>query len=130
MSFAAFAGHKYVNLETFRKNGEGVKTPIWFAADPSVNLDSREAKLYAYSVSDSGKVKRIRNNSRVRIAPCNASGKLLGEWVNGRAEIVTGAEAANAMRLLGRKYFPWRQILGFFAKFSRKGRTVLVIRPE
>ena len=130
MSFAAFAGHKYLNLETFKKNGEGVRTPVWFAAYPSASLDSREARLYVYSVSDSGKVKRIRNNNGVRIAPCNASGKLLSEWVDGRAEIVTGAEAMAAMRLLGRKYFPWRQILAFFAKFSRKGRTVFVIWPE
>jgi len=35
MGFAAFAGHKYLNLETFRKSGDGVKTPVWFAADPS-----------------------------------------------------------------------------------------------
>src|SRR6266853_1422683 len=35
MSFVGFAGQKYLNLETFKKNGDGVKTPVWFAADPS-----------------------------------------------------------------------------------------------
>ncbi|HVS88581.1 MAG TPA: PPOX class F420-dependent oxidoreductase [Candidatus Acidoferrum sp.] len=129
MGFAAFAGHKYLNLETFKKSGEGVKTPVWFAADPSASLDSSEAKLYVYTIGASGKVKRIRNNGRVRIAPCNARGGLRGEWVNARAEIVTGAEAEHGMRLLNKKYFPWKQLLDFFAMFRRRERTVFVVRP-
>lgn len=129
MGFAAFAGQKYLNLETFRKNGEGVKTPVWFAADPSVNLDSSEAKLYVYTTGDTGKVKRIRNNNRVRVAPCNASGGLLGEWVDARAEIVAGAEADRGMQLLNKKYVPWKQLLDFFARFRPRARTVFLIRP-
>jgi len=129
MEFAAFAGHKYLNLETFKKNGEGVKTPIWFAADPSASLDSSEAKLYVYTIGVSGKVKRIRNNNRVRIAPCNARGSLLGPWVDARAEIVTGTEADLGMQLLNKKYVPWKQLLGFFARFRPRERTVFLIRP-
>ncbi|HEV3375406.1 MAG TPA: PPOX class F420-dependent oxidoreductase [Candidatus Acidoferrum sp.] len=129
MGFAAFAGHKYLNLETFRKNGEGVKTPVWFAADSSVNLDSSEAKLYVYTTGVSGKVKRIRNNSRVRVAPCSASGGLLGEWVDARAEIVTSPETDRGMQLLNRKYAPWKQLLDFFARFRPRARTVFLIRP-
>jgi uncharacterized protein len=129
MGFAAFAGHKYLNLETFKKNGEGVKTPVWFAADPSVSFDSSAAKLYVYTIGVSGKVKRIRNNPHVRIAPCDTRGRVRGEWVDARAEIVTGEEAARGMQLLNKKYFPWKQILGFFASFSRRERTVFVLRP-
>jgi hypothetical protein len=129
MRFSKFAGNKYLNLETFKKNGEGVKTPIWFAADPSANLGSSEAKLYAYTIGVSGKVKRIRNNPRVRIAPCDMRGRLLGEWVDARAEIVSGAEAKRGIELLNKKYFPWRQLLDFFAMFSRRERIVFVIRP-
>ena len=129
MGFAAFAGHKYLNLETFKKSGEGVKTPVWFAADPSVSLDSSDAKLYAYTIGVSGKVKRIRNNPRVRIAPCDMRGRVLGEWVEARVEIVTGEEAGRGMQLLNKKYFPWKQLLGLFAFFSRRERTVFVIRP-
>jgi len=54
---------------------------------------------------------------------------VLGEWVEARAEIVTGEEAARGMQLLNKKYFPWKQLLGFFASFSRRGRTVFVIHP-
>jgi uncharacterized protein len=129
MGFAAFAGHKYLNLETFKKSGEGVKTPVWFAADPSASLDSSAAKLYVYTIGVSGKVKRIRNNGRVRIAPCDVRGRVLGEWVDARAEIVTGEEAARGMQLLNKKYVPWKQFLDFFASFRRRERTVFVIRP-
>jgi len=90
MGFAAFEGQKYLNLETFKKSGEGVKTPVWFAAEPSAKLDSAEAKLYLYTIGVSGKVKRIRNNGRVRIAPCDVKGRVHGDWVDARAEIVTG----------------------------------------
>ncbi len=129
MGFAAFAGHKYLNLETFKKSGEGVKTPVWFAPEPSVSLDSSDAKLYVYTIGASGKVKRIRNNPRVRIAPCDMRGRVLGEWVDARAEIVTGKEAAHGMQLLNKKYYPWKQLLDFFASFRRRERTVFVIRP-
>jgi len=78
MGFAAFAGQKYLNLETFKKSGDGVKTPVWFAADAANDLASDTARLYAYSMGNSGKEKRIRNNAHVRIAPCDMSGKLFG----------------------------------------------------
>jgi uncharacterized protein len=127
--FGSFEGHKYLNLETFRKSGEGVRTPIWFAAEPSAKLDSSAAKLYLYTVGNSGKIKRIRNNPRVRIAPCDARGKLLGDWAEARAEIVTGTEGAHGMKLLDKKYMPLKQILGFFAMFRRQDRAVLAIHP-
>jgi PPOX class probable F420-dependent enzyme len=129
MGFAAFAEHKYLDLETFKKSGEGIKTPVWFAPDPAVSLDSSDAKLYVYTIGVSGKVKRIRNNPQVRIAPCDMRGKVLGEWVEARAEIVTGEAAVRGTQLLNKKYFPWKQLLAFFASFSRRGRTVFVLRP-
>jgi len=129
MGFAGFAGQKYLNLETLRKSGEGVKTPVWFAADPSAKLDSGDAKLYVYTIGVSGKVKRIRNNASVRIAPCNMRGDVQGDWVSARAEILSGTEAAHGMQLLNKKYLPWKQLLDFFAMFRKRERTVFVIRP-
>jgi len=129
MSFAPFAGQKYLNLETFRKDGTGVKTPVWFAPDPSTSLNSNDAKLYVYTIGVSGKVKRIRNNPHVRIAPCDVRGRVLGEWVEARAEIVTGEEDACGTQLLKKKYFPWKQVLDFFAKFRNRDHTVFVLRP-
>ena len=129
MGFAAFSGKKYLNLETFKKNGDGVKTPVWFAADPTASLDSSGAKIYTYTIGVSGKVKRVRNNPRVKIAPCDMRGRVLGEWVEARAEIISGEEAAHGMELLNKKYFPWKQLLGVFASLSRRERIVFAIRP-
>lgn len=124
--FVSLQGQKYINLETFRKKGQGVRTPVWFAGEPQ---ERPPEKLYVYSTSNSGKAKRIRNNGRVRVAPCDMRGKLLGEWIEGRAEIVNSQEAKHATQLLNKKYFPWKQILAFFALFSREKRIVFVIRP-
>jgi len=128
MGFAAFRDQKYLSLETFKKSGEGVKTPVWFAADPAADLSGDGARLYIYTIGNTGKVKRIRNNGHVKIAPCTVKGVPLGEWADAKAEIVTGEVASQAMKLLNKKYFPLKQILGFFALFSRRERVVMAIR--
>jgi uncharacterized protein len=125
-TFDQFQRHKYLNLESFRKNGLGVRTPVWFAADPPSGAPQ---KLYVYSEADSGKAKRIRHNSQVRVAPCDMRGRLLGDWVDGRAEIITGEEAERGMCLLNAKYKPWRQIMNFFLKFRPHARVVFSIHP-
>src|SRR5437868_1166645 len=56
-TLARFDGQKYISLETFKKSGQGVRTPVWFVLHNSA--------FYAYTEADSGKVKRIRNNPRV-----------------------------------------------------------------
>jgi uncharacterized protein len=124
--FAAFEHHKYLSLETFRKNGQAVRTPVWFAGDPT---SGNPPKFYVYSEGNSGKAKRIRNNSRVRIAPCDMRGRVRGDFVEASAEIVTGAEAQLGNQLLNRKYFPWKQLLDFFSRFKRRGHDVFTIRP-
>jgi PPOX class probable F420-dependent enzyme len=124
--FAVLQGHKYLSLETFRKNGQAVRTPVWFAGLPEEGVPE---KLYVYSTEDSGKAKRIRNSGRARVAPCTGRGKLLGEWANAQAEIAAGTEAEHGMQMLDKKYFPWKQLLGFFALFSRQKRVVFVVRP-
>ena len=124
--FAAFEGQKYLSLETFRKSGEGVRTPIWFAAEN----DGADTVLYIYTIADTGKVKRIRNNPRVRIAPCDVRGNVTGDWVSARVEILSGDAALRGTRSLNRKYFPLKQVMGFFARFSRRERLVMALRPD
>jgi uncharacterized protein len=126
--FAALDKHDFLNLETFRKNGEGVRTPVWFAADPAADIRSRGAKLYIYTIENTGKVKRVRNNPRVKIAPCNRTGGLLGDWIEARAQVVQGAEAALGLKLLTQKYF-LKRIFDLFAVFRKAKRDVLVITP-
>ena len=126
--FAALDGAKYLNLETWRKNGTGVRTPVWFATAP-VSGDE-EAQLYVYTTANSGKAKRIRRSPVVKIAPCDARGKLTGAWIDARAEIVAGEEFTQGMRLLNHKYWPWKQLLDLFARLNpRHARVMLAIRP-
>jgi hypothetical protein len=125
--FAIFAAEKYLSLETVRKNGDAVRTPVWFAGEPPVGTP---ATIYFYTVGNTGKVKRIRNNPQVRIAPCDMRGKVKGSWVEARVEILSGDPADRGMKLLNRKYMPWKQLLGFFAMFSRHERVVLALHAS
>ncbi len=125
----SFNGQQYLSLETFRKNGQGVRTPVWFAASDLIALEHAETILYVYSTADAGKVKRIRNNPRVRIAPCDLRGNVRGEWVDAEARIVDNAgEGQRAQRLLNAKYRPWKQILNLLSALGGKPRTVIALR--
>jgi PPOX class probable F420-dependent enzyme len=126
--FGTLDKRDFLNLETFRKNGAGVRTPVWFAADPTTDIRSKDAKLYIYTVENTGKVKRVRNNPRVRVAPCNRTGKLEGEWIDANTRVVEGAEAARGLKLLSQKYF-LKRLFDLFAVFRSAKREVLVITP-
>jgi PPOX class probable F420-dependent enzyme len=112
----AFDGKRYLNLETYRKTGRGVRTPVWFATAPN---EAGGPKLYVYSTADSGKAKRIRRTGVVKIAPCDARGRVTGSWMVAHATIVGREEFDRGMRLLNRKYRPWKQILDLFARHER-----------
>ena len=117
---------KYFSLETFRKTGAGVRTPVWFARDPasSDNL----TRFYVYTLPDSGKVKRIRNNPKARIAPCNMRGDVRGAWVDALALMCSGDEVDKGQSLLIQKYGLAKQIGDFFS--SLRGRTQAMLAIE
>lgn len=116
-----FAKARYLNLESFRKTGIGVRTPVWFAQEPGRPV------FYVYSEADAGKVKRIRNNPKVRIAPCTMRGDLRGAWIDARARICDGDEALAGQQLLRRKY-GWLKIVGdFFSRLMGHKQAVLAI---
>lgn len=77
-------GERYVSLATFRRNGREVRTPVWIARDPD---DPEGRRCFVYTNAKSGKVKRIRANGRARLAPCDARGRLRGDWVDARARV-------------------------------------------
>lgn len=127
-SLRQFSGEKYLNLETFRKSGAGVRTPVWFAASDPAEPGHGEMVLYLYTLPDSGKMKRLRNNRRVRIAPCSMRGGLRGAWVDAEARFVEGTEAQQAHRLLNRKYWPWKTILGLAGRLRGRKYAVVALR--
>lgn len=87
----------YVSLATFRKSGKAVETPVWCARAGE--------HFYVFSEGSAGKVKRLRNSSRIRVAPCTARGRVTGEWVDGSARIVADASTvATAYEALRAKY--------------------------
>jgi len=129
-AIAQFADAKYLNLETFRKSGTGVCTPVWFAqARTQSAAVSGPNVFYVYSEAEAGKVKRVRNNSKVRIAPCDMRGNLRGAWVDARARICAAEEAAQGQQLLRHKY--WLKIVGdFFGRLLRHKNAVIAIELD
>jgi PPOX class probable F420-dependent enzyme len=92
---------RFAVLTTFRRNGQPVATPIWFA------LDSE--RVVFFTGPGTGKARRIRNNPTVEIAPSTARGKLLGPPVSGTARLLVGTEAKVAERMLGARYgWQWK----------------------
>ncbi len=118
-----FSNEKYLNLETFRRSGAGVRTPVWFAAAPGADGAIR---LYVYSAAEAGKVKRIRRSDVVRVAPCTAGGTITGGWVEARAGLVTGNALEQGMRLLNRKYWPWKGLLDILSRLRQGAKRVMI----
>ena len=127
-AIAQFANAKYFSLETFRKTGVGVRTPVWFAEDPASPRPTGVTTFYVYTAPDSGKVKRIRNNPKVRINPCTMRGDLRGAWVDARARICTGDEAAKGQTLLTQKYGLMKRVGDFFSRIRGRVQPVLADR--
>jgi PPOX class probable F420-dependent enzyme len=90
------AGEKYISIETYRKSGRPVRTPVWFAESGGI--------LYVRTSDDTGKYKRIRNDSSVQVAPCDMRGNVKGEWVKAEARIVSDDEKERAYKMLEKKY--------------------------
>ncbi len=99
-------GQKYISLTTFRKNGAGVATPVWFGEEGD--------RLYVMTRSDMGKTKRIRNNPRVRVAPCTIRGKVTGPEFDAMARITPPEEHTHARPVINRKYWVARLPLIWF----------------
>lgn len=118
-----FQQQQYLNLETFRKNGVGVKTPVWFVQEGET--------LFVRTIANSGKVKRIRSNARVNIAPCKADGALIGEWVPALARELKDEETDRKVnRLLDKKYGLVKKMFGLVSALQGRKDTILEIKRE
>ena len=100
--FGHLAGHQYCLVVSFRRSGERVPTPVWFGVDA-------EGTLHFRSYADGAKLRRIANNPRVLVAPCNMRGKPLGPAAEGRARIL-GPEDEHAERTIQSNYGRFRQV--------------------
>jgi uncharacterized protein len=100
--FELLRGRKYCLLTTFRQSGEPVPTPVWFGL-----ADNR---LYFHSEATVGKVKRVRANSRVRVAPSDVRGKPLGPPTEGVARVLPPEEEQRAERAIAANYGLGRRV--------------------
>jgi PPOX class probable F420-dependent enzyme len=112
-----FSGHQYIVLETHRRNGQVVATPVWFTIDGN--------KIFIVTRSETGKVKRLRNNSEVRIVPSGMRGGPKGEWLNGKGVLATPEELERALKQRNKKYGFKARLSGLFSR--TKGKLVGIV---
>jgi uncharacterized protein len=72
---------RFLSLTSFRRDGTGVATPVWFGSDGT--------RLFAFTDLHSAKVRRVRRNPHVLVAPCRVNGKLRSEPVSARVDVLT-----------------------------------------
>ncbi|GGL00821.1 PPOX class F420-dependent oxidoreductase [Mangrovihabitans endophyticus] len=89
---------RYISLTTYRKDGTPVATPVWHVP--------HDEELWMVTEAASGKVKRIRNNPRVRLAPCSARGTVATDApsLTGTARLLDDDRTAEARRMLAHRY--------------------------
>ena len=116
------SGHAYINLETYRRNGNAVTTPVWFTIDD-------DKMIYVVTRTETGKVKRLRNNSKVRIVPSSMRGQPKAEWLNGKATFATTEELERALKQRNKKYGFKARLSGLFS--GTKGDLIgIKISPD
>ena len=121
--FDALEGERYVRLSTFRRSGEAVPTPVWFA-----RIDD---SLYVVTGRDTGKAKRIRNNPDVVLAPSDFRGRPKGRDLRAVARLTEERKGGAADQALRRKY-GWQYRVFEFVENLRGAREDLVfleLRP-
>lgn len=119
-SLAPFVGQRYLNLESFKRDGTPVQTPVWFAEDQGV--------LYIYTLVKAGKVKRICRHSHLRIAPCTMRGKVIGPWMEAVATIVDATTAERGHVLLRHNYGWMKRIGDLLSHLMHRERVVIAMR--
>ena len=113
-----FSNEGYISLETYKKSGEAVRSPVWVVEDSGT--------VYVRTDPTSWKAKRIRRNQRVRLAPSDMRGKPTGSWVDGVAHFVEEDEAQRILKLFKKKYGLTARILDSYHRL-RGSNSLAVI---
>ncbi len=93
---------RYGLLVTYRRSGTPVATPVWLAG--------RGTRLYARSEGNTGKVKRVRANSRAAVAQCTFRGRPTGPVFAAQARLLPDEEEEIAEAALAAKYGLLRRV--------------------
>ena len=116
VDISQFDKTNYINLETYRKNGISVITPVWFVIEGK--------NFFVITKSSTGKIKRLRNNPNIRISPCDFRGKVKGKWLNGLATLKTPGEYPQIINLRNKKYGFRTKLVSLFTR--GKGSLIII----
>lgn len=122
-AFEKLAKARYVNLETYRKDGSAVQTPVWVAREGG--------ELVVFTNGDSYKVKRLRHNPKLRIAECGVRGALQGPWHEAIGHVVHDEDKKQSAIQAIRDKYGWQMTLvdiGARLGGTKKNWVVLAIR--
>lgn len=114
-------GCKRSLLVTYRRDGRPVPTPVWAA--------EADGHLYVRTERTSGKAKRLRNDSRLLVAPCTVRGKPLGSPFEATARMLSQAEEPIAEQALDTRYGLGRAIFEWTMDVMRVDMGYLEITP-
>jgi PPOX class probable F420-dependent enzyme len=120
-ALSRFDGEKVISLETYRRNGDPVRTAVWFLEENGI--------LYVHTDDSTGKVKRIRRNPKVRVAPSHFRGKPKAEYIEAQAELETDRETVEKYHSqIYKKYGLQATFTKFLQRFSRsKAKDVIIV---
>jgi uncharacterized protein len=124
VKFSDLDREAYINLATFRRDGRAVQTPVWFAR--------RGERLYVFTEADAGKVKRLRNGPRARVAACNVRGRLRGDWIEARGRVVDDPKTVRDAYAALREKYGWQMTLvDFFSRLTGRidARAIVELEP-
>ena len=116
MAFDHLESERFISLVTFRRSGDRVATPVWFALN--------DARIVVGTFDNSGKAKRLGHTKRVEVAPCNFRGLVRGPYVPGVAAFLEPTDAILAAAALSDKY-GWQ-----WDMFSRNVDVFISVIPE
>ena len=112
--FEEIDSEKCISLETYKKDNQPIKTPVWFVIKKNI--------IYVVTRDQTGKIRRLKNNQKVKIATCTFKGKIIGEWMTGTAKILTDKESNEVEKWRNKKYGFMAKVAKFFSK--NKGKVI------
>jgi PPOX class probable F420-dependent enzyme len=120
-ALAQFQKKNYLSIESYRKSGEPVRTPVWFVEDGG--------SLFVRTGPNSGKVKRLKRNPNLKVVPCSMGGAPQGTWAPATFEIVSDEQQAGKINsLFNKKYGLQKAILELFEGANRNESVTLKLQ--
>ena len=121
-ALSALADERFVSLTTYRRSGDAVSTPVWIARDGD--------DLIVTTPKESGKVKRLRNDSRVQLRPCSRTGSVKeGSVAVDAHAVIDDDDRSRALltRVFGGKYRTEYRVFMFIERLGKSGAKQRVL---